>query len=74
MQFHEMVTIGQSVSGRTGRRVVYTLLNSIDVVVFRPVPMQVHFMPKLSQYVSYAALAAALIFGFAVTAHAGAFF
>jgi hypothetical protein len=36
--------------------------------------MQVHFMPKLSQYVSYAALAAALILGFAVTAHAGTFF
>jgi hypothetical protein len=36
--------------------------------------MQVHFMPKLSQYVSYAALAAALILGFAVTAHAGMFF
>jgi len=31
-------------------------------------------MPKLSQYVSYAALAAALILGFAVTAQAGIFF
>ncbi len=31
-------------------------------------------MPKLSQYASYAALAAALILGFAVTAHAGALF
>lgn len=36
--------------------------------------MQVHFMAKLSQYASYAALAAALILGFAVTAHAGFFF
>lgn len=31
-------------------------------------------MPKLPTYVSYAALAAALIFGFAVTAQAGMFF
>lgn len=31
-------------------------------------------MPKVSQLVSYAALAAALILGFVVTTHAGAIF
>lgn len=31
-------------------------------------------MLKLSQYVSYAALAAALVLGFAVTTHAGMLF
>jgi hypothetical protein len=31
-------------------------------------------MPKLSQYVSYAALAAALLLGFVVTMHTGMFF
>jgi hypothetical protein len=36
--------------------------------------MQVHFMPKLHHYVSYAALAAALIMGFAVTMMAGSLF
>lgn len=35
--------------------------------------MQVHPMPKLSQYISYTALAAALFFGFAVTMHVGMF-
>ncbi len=31
-------------------------------------------MPKLSQYVSYAGLVAALVFGFFVTVHAGMVF
>jgi hypothetical protein len=31
-------------------------------------------MPKLSHYVSYVGLAAALLFGFLVTVHAGAMF
>ncbi len=31
-------------------------------------------MPKLSQYVSYAALAAALVLGFVITMHAGMMF
>lgn len=31
-------------------------------------------MPKLSHYVSYIGLAAALLFGFLVTVHAGAMF
>jgi len=33
-----------------------------------------HSMPKLQRYVSYAALAAALVLGFAVTAHTGFIF
>lgn len=53
---------------------VYVLLIHSDLVVFCSVPMQVHFMPKLHHYVSYAALAAALIMGFAVTMMAGSLF
>lgn len=48
------------------RREIYNLLKSILLVVFKGVEPG-SSMAKLSQYVSYAALAAALSVGFAVT-------
>lgn len=69
--FHENVTIGQSVSCPAAAAIVYDLLNPTDVVVYGQVQTQVHPMPKLSQYASYTALAAALFIGFAVTVLAG---
>ena len=49
---------------------VYDLLKSIDLVVFDQFQRRCP-MPKLSQYASYMALAAALFVGFAVTMHVG---
>ena len=68
--FHNIVTIGQSVPSRPGGGEVYDLLNSINLVVFGQVEPRC-LMPKLSHYMSYAALAAALFVGFAVTVLVG---
>jgi len=50
------------------------LLNSIDLVVFGQMHIPGRPMRKVYLLASYAALAAALILGFAVTAHAGPLF
>jgi hypothetical protein len=69
-RFHEIVTIGQSVSRLVSIEDVYNLLNPINLVVFSKFQRRC-LMPKLSQYASYMALAAALFVGFAVTVHVG---
>jgi hypothetical protein len=52
---------------------VYDLLKSIDLVVFDQFQRRCP-MPKLSQYASYMALAAALFVGFALTVQVGMHF
>ena len=64
---------GKAFLDRCGRQCVYDLLNSIDLVVFASDQSRC-VMPKLSQYMSYAALAAALFLGFAVTVLVGLHF
>jgi hypothetical protein len=72
--FHWNVTIGQSVSRHlvgTMRLRLVKLYRSDRVIAVSKAGSS---MPKLSHYVSYIGLAAALLFGFLVTVHAGAMF
>lgn len=65
---------GKAFSTAGVRQRVYLLLNSINLVVFQQMQPPGAPMPKVFQFASYAALAAALILSFMVTTHAGTFF
>lgn len=64
--FMKSTQSGKAFPAAAVHRDVYSLLISINMVVFSG-PNAGASMPKLSQYFSYTALAAALFLGFAVT-------